>query len=109
MSYAVCRMQELKADRLAGMQYHNHREPQSRTHVYIHSAVALEYHYMQNDKNANRSESLKYMFDSHLTGPRTTCLDAFVVNELLVPSDRDFTERLYARNRKRFHDECDSL
>src|SRR5699024_11599323 len=64
---------------------------------------------LQNDENINYNERVKDIIDSQKTGTRKTRIDAVLVNELLVTSDRDFFERLNPGEQKRFFEESYKL
>src|SRR5699024_12802002 len=109
MSYAVCRMQKVKSAGLKGMQFHNHRERESRTNEDIDRDRTHENYDLQNDENINYNELVKDIIASQKTGTRKTRKDAVLVNELLVTSDRDFFERLDPGEQKRFFEESSKL
>src|SRR5699024_10188844 len=105
MSYAVCRTQKVKSAGLKGMQFHNQRERESRTNEDIDRERTHENYDLQKDENINYNKRIKDIVDSQKTGTRKTIIDAFLVNELLVTTYRDFFERLDPGEQKRFFDE----
>src|SRR5699024_1479404 len=94
MSYAVCRMQKVKAAGLKGMQFHNQRERKSRTNDDIDHERTREKYDVKNDKNINDNDLGEEDIDAQKTGRRKTMKDVLTVNELLVTSDRDMFEQL---------------
>src|SRR5699024_2834011 len=109
MSYAVCRMQQVKSAGLKGMQFHNQRERESRTNEATDRKRTHENYELNNDENINYNESVKDRLDTQKKGTRKTRRGAVLVNELLVTSDRDFFERLDPGEQKRFFEESYKL
>src|SRR5699024_6390994 len=97
MSYAVVRMQKMKSHDLKGIQFHNQRERESKTNDDIDKERSHENYDLKNDENINYNERVKNIIDSQKTGTRKTRKDAVLVNELLVTSDRDFTNNSFTR------------
>src|SRR5699024_12714192 len=56
MSYAVCRMHNVKSAALKGMQFHNQRERKSRTNDDIDHERTRENYDLKNDKNIDYNE-----------------------------------------------------
>src|SRR5699024_7824452 len=102
MSYAVCRMQKVKSAGLKGMQFHNQRERKSRTNDDIDHERTRENYDLKNDKNIDYNERIKEIIESQKTGTSKTRKGGFLVNDLLVTSDRDFVEQLDPVSQKRF-------
>lgn len=109
MSYAVCRMQKLKAFDLKGIQFHNQRERESKTNFDIDkSKSSLNYDFV-NDGPIDYNERVKEIIDSQKVGDRKTRKDAVVVNELLVTSDKGFFDGLSPSEQSRFFQESFKL
>src|SRR5699024_7097467 len=109
MSSAVCRMQKVKSAGLKGMHFHNQRARESRPNEDMDSERTHENYDLQSDESINSKRGVKDIIDSEKTGTRKTRKDAVLVNELLVPSDRDFFERLDPGEQKRFFEESYKL
>src|SRR5699024_4741001 len=109
MSYAVCRMQNVKSHGLKCMQFHNQRERESRTNEDSDRERTHENYDLQNDKNINDNERVEDIMNVKKTDTRITRKDSVLVNELLVTSDRDFCERLDPGEQKRFFEESYKL
>jgi len=109
MSYAVCRMQKMKAHDLKGIQFHNQRERESRTNPDIDKSQTEKNYDLVHDGKIDYNEHVKEIIESQKTGSRKTRKDAVVVNELLVTSDKDFFDRLDPAEQKRFFEESFKL
>ena len=109
MSYAVVRMQKMKAHDLKGIQFHNQRERESRTNSDIDKERSHENYDLVHDGKIDYNEHVKEIIESQKTGTRKTRKDAVLVNELLVTSDKDFFDRLDPAEQKRFFEESYKL
>lgn len=109
MSYAVCRMQKLKAFDLKGIQFHNQRERESKTNFDIDKSKSSLNYDLVNDGPIDYNERVKEIIDSQKVGDRKTRKDAVVVNELLVTSDKDFFDGLSPSEQSRFFQESFKL
>src|SRR5690625_2995710 len=109
MSYAVVRMQKMKAHDLKGIQFHNQRERESRTNSDIDKERSHENYDLVHDEKIDYNQHVKEIVESQKTGSRKTRKDAVLVNELLVTSDRYFFERLDPDEQKRFFEESYKL
>ena len=110
MSFAICRMQKMKAFDLKGIQIHNQREKESKTNLDIDKERSREnYDLIHGQHKINYNEQVKAIIESQKTGTRKTRKDAVLVNELLVTSDKDFFERLDPVDQKRFFKESFKL
>lgn len=105
MSYAVVRMQKLKAHDLKGVQFHNQRERESKTNPDIDKERSHENYDLVNEKKIDYNKRVKEIIESQKTSKRKTRKDAVLVNELLVTSDKDFFDRLDHAEQKRFFEE----
>lgn len=109
MSYAVVRMQKMKAHDLKGIQFHNQRERESRTNLDIDKERSHENYDLVHDEKIDYNQHVKEIIESQKTGTRKTRKDAVLVNELLVTSDKDFFDRLDPAEQKRFFEESYKL
>jgi len=109
MSYAVVRMQKMKAHDLKGIQFHNQRERESRTNSDIDKERSHENYDLVHDEKIDYNQHVKEIVESQKTGSRKTRKDAVLVNELLVTSDKDFFDRLDPAEQKRFFEESFKL
>ena len=109
MSYAVVRMQKMKAHDLKGIQFHNQRERESKTNPDIDKERSHENYDLVNEKNIDYNKRVKEIIESQKTSTRKTRKDAVLVNELLVTSDKDFFDRLDPAEQKRFFEESYKL
>ncbi|WP_452457183.1 MobV family relaxase, partial [Nocardiopsis sp. NPDC055551] len=109
MSYAVVRMQKMKAHDLKGIQFHNQRERESRTNSDIDKERSHENYDLVHDGKIDYNQHVKEIIESQKTGTRKTRKDAVLVNELLVTSDKNFFDRLDPTEQKRFFEESYKL
>lgn len=109
MSYAVVRMQKMKAHDLKGIQFHNQRERESRTNSDIDKERSHENYDLVHDEKIDYNQHVKEIIESQKTGTRKTRKDAVLVNELLVTSDKDFFDCLDPAEQKRFFEESYKL
>lgn len=109
MSYAVVRMQKMKAHDLKGIQFHNQRERESRTNSDIDKERSHENYDLVHDGKIDYNQYVKEIIESQKTGTRKTRKDAVLVNELLVTSDKNFFDRLDPTEQKRFFEESYKL
>ncbi len=110
MSYAVVRMQKMKAHDLKGIQFHNQRERESKTNSDIDKERSHENYDLLHERNKiNYNEHVKEIIDSQKIGTRKTRKDAVLVNELLITSDRNFFDNLNKDEQKRFFEESYNL
>ncbi len=110
MSYAVVRMQKMKAHDLKGIQFHNQRERESKTNSDIDKERSHENYDLLHERNKiNYNEHVKEIIDSQKIGTRKTRKDAVLVNELLVTSDKSFFDGLDQEEQKRFFEESYKL
>src|SRR5690606_2973412 len=109
LSYAVVRMQKMKAHDLKGIQFHNQRERESKTNPDIDKERSHENYDLVNEKNIDYNKRVKEIIESQKTSTRKTRKDAVLVNELMITSDREFFDNLNKDEQKRFFEESYNL
>lgn len=87
MSYAVCRMQNMKSYDLKGMQFHNQLERESKMNFDVNVSKKHLNYDIVNENPIDYNKWVKEIIDSRREGSMITSKDAVLVNELLVTSN----------------------
>lgn len=102
VSYAVVRMQKMKAHDLKGIQSHNQRERESRTNSDIDKERSHLNYDLVNERSIDYNKRVKEIIEPQKTTTRKIRKDAVLVNELLVTSDREFFDKLSPDETRKF-------
>lgn len=109
MSFAVCRMEKMKAHDLKGIQFHNQRERESKTNPDIDKERSYLNYDLVNLEKIDYNKRVKEIIESQKTGTRKIRKDAVMVNELLITSDRSFFDHLDPQQHQKFFKESYKL
>lgn len=106
MSFAVCRMDKMKAPALKGIQFHNQRERESRTNFDIDESKTKLNYDLANQEKIDYNKRVKEIIESQKTGERKIRKDAVLVNSWMITSDLSFFDNLKPEEERRFFEEA---
>ncbi|MGD6228200.1 MobV family relaxase, partial [Xanthomonas citri pv. citri] len=106
MSFAVCRMDKMKAHALKGIQFHNQRERESRTNFDIDESKTKLNYDLANQEKIDYNKRVKEIIESQKTGERKIRKDAVLVNSWMITSDSSFFDKLKPKEERRFFEEA---
>lgn len=106
MSFAVCRMDKMKAPALKGIQFHNQRERESRTNFDIDESRSNLNYDLANAERIDYNKRVKEIIENQKKGERKIRKDAVLVNSWMITSDSSFFDKLQPEEERRFFEEA---
>lgn len=108
MSYAICRVQKIKASGIGGLQAHNQREHEkSYTNPDIDwSRKNLNYTLIENSQGKSFNTLADERIAQAYTGKKAVRKDAVKLCEALFTSDKDFFDKLPQQEQHQFFKDC---
>ncbi|OZV10196.1 hypothetical protein CIW83_21620 [Tissierella sp. P1] len=102
MSYAILRMQKVKAVGIKGMQFHHQRERESKTNPDIDYEKSKLNYDLNNQSEIDFNKKVDEIIKENVIGDKKIRKDAVRLCDIVVTSDPKFFDRLTDREIKNF-------